>query len=37
MPVKTAAEVEEDYKKDHEKKLRVDDRFIRDPLKIPHG
>ena len=37
MPVKTAVEVEEDLKKEYEKKLRVDDRLIPDPFKIPHG
>ena len=37
MPVKTAVEVEECLKKEHEKKLRVDDRLIPDPFKIPHG
>ena len=37
MPVKTAVEVEEDSKKEYEKKLRVDDRLIPDPFKIPHG
>ena len=37
MPVKTAAEVEEDLKKEYEKKLRVDDKLIPDPFKIPHG
>ena len=37
MPVKTAAEVEENLTKEYEKKLRVDDRLIPDPLKIPHG
>ena len=37
MPVKTAVEVEEDLKKEHEKKLRVDDRLIPEPFKIPHG
>ena len=28
MPVKIAVEVEEDLKKEYEKKLRVDDRLI---------
>ena len=37
MPVKTAVELEEDLKKEHEKKLRVDDRLIPEPFKIPHG
>ena len=37
MPVKTTVEVEEDLKKEFEKKLRVDDRLIPDPFKIPHG
>ena len=36
IQVKTAAEVEEDLNKEYEKKLRVDDRFIPDPFKIPH-
>ena len=37
MPVKTAVEVEEDLKKEYERKLRVDDRLIPVPFKIPHG
>ena len=37
MPVKTAVEVEEVLKKEYEKKLRVDDRLIPDPFKIPYG
>ena len=37
MPVKTAVEVEEDLKKEYEKKLRVDDRLTLNPFKIPHG
>ena len=37
MPVKTAVEVEEDLKKEYEKKLRVDYRLIPDPFKNPHG
>ena len=37
MPVKNAVEVEEDLKKEYKKKLRVDDRLIPDPFKIPHG
>ena len=37
MPVKTAFEVEQDLKKEYEKKLRVDDRLIPDPFKIPPG
>ena len=37
MPVKTTVEVEEDLKKEYEKKLRIDDRLIPDPFKIPHG
>ena len=36
MPVKTAVEVEEDLKKEYEKKLRVDDRLIPDLFKIAH-
>ena len=36
-PVKTAVEVEEDLKKEYEKKLRVDDRLILNTFKIPHG
>ena len=36
MPVKNAVEVEEDLKKEYKKKLRVDDRLIPDPFKIPH-
>ena len=36
MPVKTAVQVEEDWKKEYEKKLRVDDRLILDPFKIPY-
>ena len=37
MPVKTAAEVKEDLNKEYEKKLRVYDRLIPDPFKVPHG
>ena len=37
IPMKTAVEVEEDLKKEYGKKLRVDDRLIPDPFKIPHG
>ena len=37
MPVKTAVEVEEDLKKEYEKKLRIDDRLILNTFKIPHG
>ena len=37
MPVKTAVVVEEDLKKEYEKKLIIDDRLILDPFKIPHG
>ena len=37
MPVKTAVEVEEDLKKEYEKKLAVDDRLILDPFKSLHG
>ena len=37
MPVKTAVEVEEDLKTEYEKKLKVDDRLIPDPFKIPDG
>ena len=37
MPVKTTAELDEDLKKEYEKKLRVDDRLFADPFKIPHG
>ena len=37
MPVKTAFEVEQDLKKEYEKKLRVDDRLIPDPFKISPG
>ena len=37
MLVATAVEVEEDLKKEYEKKNRVDDRLIPDPFKIPHG
>ena len=33
MPVKTAVEVEEDLKKEYEKKLTVDDILIPDPFK----
>ena len=36
MPVKTAVEVEEDFKKEYEEKLRVDDRLFPNPFKIPH-
>ena len=32
VPVETAAEVEEDLKKEYEKKLRVDDTLIPDPF-----
>ena len=35
--MKTAAEVEKDFKKKYEKQLTVDDRLIPDPLKIPYG
>ena len=35
--MKSAVEVEEDSKKEYEKKLGVDDRLIPDPFKIPHG
>ena len=35
--MKTAVEEEEDLKKEYEKKLRVDDRLIPEPFKIPHG
>ena len=35
--VKTAVEVEEDLEKEYEIKLRVDNRLIPDPFKIPHG
>ena len=37
MPVNTSVEVEEDLKKEYEKKLWVDDRLIPVPFKIPHG
>ena len=37
MPVKTAVEIEEDLKKEYEKKLKADDRLIPDPFQIPHG
>ena len=37
MPIKTTVEVEEDLKKEFEKKLRVDDGLIPDPFKIPYG
>ena len=37
MPVKTAVEIEEDLKKEYEKKLRLDDRLIPDPLKSHMG
>ena len=37
MPVKTAVEVEENLKKEFEKKLKVDDRLIIDPLKSHMG
>ena len=32
VPVETVAEVEEDLKKEYEKKLRVDDTLIPDPF-----
>ena len=35
VPVETAAEVEEDLKKEYEKKLRVDDTLIPDPFWNP--
>ena len=37
MPVKTAVEVEEDLKTKYEKKLKVDNRLIPGPFKIPDG
>ena len=37
MPVKTAVEVEEDLKKEYEKKMRGDGRVISDRFKTPHG
>ena len=37
VPVRTAVEVEKDFKKEYERKLRVDDRLIPDPFKISHG
>ena len=37
MPVNTDVEVEEDLKKEYDEKMRVDDRVIPDPFKIPHG
>ena len=37
MPVKTAVKVEENLKKEYEKKLRVNYRLIPDPIKILHG
>ena len=36
MPVKTTVEVEEDLKKEYEKKLTVDDRLLPDPFEILH-
>ena len=37
MPMKTSVEIEEDLKKEFEKKLRLDDGLILDPFKIPYG
>ena len=37
MPMKTAVKLEEDWKKEYEKKLKVDDRRIPDRFKILHG
>ena len=36
-PVKTAVEIEADLKAEYEKKLKLDDKNIPDPFKIPHG
>ena len=36
IPVKTAVELEEDLRKEYEKKLGLDDRLIPDLFKIPH-
>ena len=37
MPIKTAVEVEADLKIEYLTKLKVDDRNIPDPFKIPYG
>ena len=37
IPVKTAVEIQTVFKNEYSKKLRVDDRTIPDPFKIPHG
>ena len=36
-PIKTAVEVEADLKTEYLAKLKIDDRNIPDPFKIPHG
>ena len=36
-PIKTAVEVEADLKTEYLAKLKIDDRDIPDPFKIPHG
>ena len=36
-PIKTAAEAEADLKTEYLAKLKIDDRNIPDPFKIPHG
>ena len=36
-PIKTAVEVEADLKTAYLAKLKIDDRNIPDPFKIPHG
>ena len=36
-PIKTAVEVEADLRTEYLAKLKIDDRNIPDPFKIPHG
>ena len=36
-PIKTAVEVEADLKTEYLARLKIDDRNILDPFKIPHG
>ncbi|XP_057290858.1 uncharacterized protein LOC130613546 [Hydractinia symbiolongicarpus] len=37
QPVKTAQEVESNLKEEYQKKLKINDRTLPDPFKIPHG
>ena len=36
-PIKTAVEDEADIKTEYLAKVKIDDRYILDPFKIPHG